>query len=101
ESDGGTSIFKARKSVIGKRSPQEEPAESDDMADEPIADEHTRTPEESARLSPFVEALEASLTIEPLRDTRAIRVSFTHTSPAIAAGVANGVARTFMEKNFQ
>ena len=101
ENDGGTSIWKKIKSVLGKRSTDEESAESDDMSDQTAGDEHARSPEESARLAPYVEALEENLTIEPVRDTRALKVSFIHTSPAIAAGVANGVARSFMQRNFQ
>ncbi|HWO01045.1 MAG TPA: GumC family protein, partial [Blastocatellia bacterium] len=101
ETDGGTSIWKALMSAFGKRSAEDEAADSDDMNEKLLADEPTRTPEESARLAPFVEALEENLTIEPVRDTRALKVSFIHTSPVIAAGVANGVARSFMQKNFQ
>lgn len=99
-SDGGTSLFKALKALIGKRNEQEG-AEFDDMTDDAVVDEHARSSEESARLAPYVEALEENLTIEPLRETRALRVSFIHTSPAIAAGVANGITRTFMQRNFQ
>src|SRR6266496_1406747 len=78
ETDGGTSIWKTLKSVIGKRSAQEESAESDDMSDQTVGDEHALSPEESARLAPYVEALEENLTIEPVRDTRALKVSFIH-----------------------
>lgn len=101
ESDRGRSIWQALKSVIGKGSAQEETAESNDILDQTTKDEHMRSAEETARLAPYVEALEEDLTVEPVRDTRALKVSFTHTSPAIAAAVANGVARSFMQRNFQ
>lgn len=101
ESDGGTSIWKALRSAFGKRTAEEESAESDDVTDQTSDDEHTRSPEECARLAPYVEALEENLSIEPVRDTRALKVSFIHTSPVIAAEVANGVARSFMQRNFQ
>ncbi len=60
-----------------------------------------RPPAESMRLRPFVGILQNGLRVEPIRDTRGIKISFTHTNPIIAAVVANGVAQSFIERNFQ
>ncbi len=60
-----------------------------------------RTPEESERLSPYVGVLAGNLQVEPIKDTRAIRLTFTHTDPQIAAAVTNGIADHFIERNFQ
>lgn len=60
-----------------------------------------RSREESARLAPFVRVIQASLTVEPIQDTRAVRISFTHTDPAITAMVANGLADRFKRYNFE
>jgi capsular exopolysaccharide synthesis family protein len=57
--------------------------------------------EESKRLSPIVKTLLAGITVEQVPDTRALKVSFTHTDPQIAANVANGVAKDFIERNFK
>jgi capsular exopolysaccharide synthesis family protein len=88
-------------SIIGKKDSDDETAESSDIADPVGDDERIRSPEETARLGPYVTALEENLVVEPLRDTRALKVTFTHTSPTIVAAVVNGIARNFMKLNFQ
>jgi capsular exopolysaccharide synthesis family protein len=69
--------------------------------DLPSGEESKRPPAESMRLRPFVEVLQNGLRVEPIRDTRGVKISFTHTNPIIAAMVANGVAQSFIERNFQ
>ncbi len=56
---------------------------------------------ESKRLAPYIQTLLGNLSVEGVRDTPMIKISFTHTDPEIAAIVANGVASNFMEYNFQ
>ncbi|HKG21826.1 MAG TPA: GumC family protein, partial [Blastocatellia bacterium] len=60
-----------------------------------------RSSEESARLAPFVEILEDNLSVQQIRDTRALQVSFTHTDPELAALVTNGIVRDFMQRSFE
>jgi polysaccharide biosynthesis transport protein len=60
-----------------------------------------RSSEESARLAPFVEILEDNLSVQQIRDTRALQVSFTHTDPEIAAMVTNGIVRDFIQRTFE
>ena len=60
-----------------------------------------RSPEESARLTPYVTILNRNIQIEQIPDTRALIISFTHTDPALAATVANGIAKDFIERAFQ
>jgi len=60
-----------------------------------------RPSEESARLAPFVEIIEDNLSVQQIRDTRALQVSFTHTDPEIAAMVTNGIVRDFMLRSFE
>jgi uncharacterized protein involved in exopolysaccharide biosynthesis len=64
-------------------------------------DDLGRPADESARLDPFVRLIETNLNIEQIKETRALKVSFTHTDPLIAAAVADGVARNFIQRNFQ
>lgn len=45
--------------------------------------------------------LEGGLGVEPVKETRALRISFVHTDPKIAAEVTNAVANTFLERNFE
>src|SRR5206468_5634727 len=61
----------------------------------------SRTPEESERLAPFVGILAGNLGVEQIKETRALKVTSTHTDPVIAAAVANGVAEDFIERSFQ
>src|SRR5262245_10667949 len=65
------------------------------------ADILTTARAERVRLAPYVQALLDNLKVEGVRETRLIRVSFTHTNPEIAAAVANGVANSFISHNFQ
>jgi len=56
---------------------------------------------EHVKLEPYVQALLDNLIVEGVRDTRLIKISFTHTDPEIAASVANGIASSFITYNFQ
>lgn len=59
-----------------------------------------RSPEESERIAPFVGILKGGLTVEKVKMTRLIRVTYKHTNPEIAASVANGIAQVFREKSY-
>ncbi|HSQ19049.1 MAG TPA: polysaccharide biosynthesis tyrosine autokinase, partial [Blastocatellia bacterium] len=100
DNEKGT-LSKLLGAIIGKKDGDDETVDSDDIADQVDEDEHVRSPEESARLAPYVTALEENLVVEPLRETRALKVSFTHTSPSMVAGVVNGIARTFLKRSFE
>jgi capsular exopolysaccharide synthesis family protein len=60
-----------------------------------------RTKEESERLAPFVGMIAGGLQADQVKDTRTLRVTYTHTDPVIAAAVANGVAQDFIDKTFE
>lgn len=60
-----------------------------------------RTAEESERLAPYVGIIAGGLEVEQIKDTRALRVSYTHTDPDISAAVANGVAQIFIDSSFR
>lgn len=59
-----------------------------------------RTPEESKQLAPYVNILREGVTTKQLRDSKLVKLSFTHTNPEIAALVVNGIAKTFMERSY-
>jgi polysaccharide biosynthesis transport protein len=61
---------------------------------------NVRSPEERLRLSPFVEALEDNLSVEQIKDTRALKISYTHNSPELAAAVADGIAQSFIQRSY-
>lgn len=72
-----------------------------DIMPELIESSGVRTREESERLAPYVAVLDSGLDIEQIPETRALSISFTHTDPAIAAAVANGLAENFVERSFK
>lgn len=64
--------------------------------------------DDAVKLAPYVKALQESLTVEPVketrlsvRDTRLIDVSFRHPDPQVAAKVVNAVADTFALSNLE
>ena len=64
-------------------------------------DNQQRTPQETARLAPYVQTLMATLSVQKVANTRAIDVNFSHTDPEIASSVANGVAKVFIEYSYR
>lgn len=61
----------------------------------------SRSTEESERLAPFVSMVAGGLQAEQVKETRTLKVTYTHTNPAITAAVVNGVARNFIGRNFE
>jgi capsular exopolysaccharide synthesis family protein len=59
------------------------------------------TDAEREKLKPYTYTLMNYLRVDNVRDTRLLKITFTHTDPAITARVANGVAQNFIEHNFQ
>lgn len=57
--------------------------------------------EESKLREACIVVLDSGLTVEPVKETRALRISFTHTDKQIAADVANTVANVFLDRNFE
>jgi capsular exopolysaccharide synthesis family protein len=56
--------------------------------------------EEMLRLLPFVSYIQKNVVVEQIRNTRALRISFTSEDPELAANVTNTIARLFMERSF-
>ncbi|HSO74335.1 MAG TPA: polysaccharide biosynthesis tyrosine autokinase [Blastocatellia bacterium] len=60
-----------------------------------------RSTEESERLAPFVSMVAGGLQAEQVKETRTLKVTYTHTNPGITAAVVNGIARNFIGRNFE
>jgi capsular exopolysaccharide synthesis family protein len=63
---------------------------------------------EAERLAPYVEAIQDGLKVEPVKETRLpvketrlINITYSHTSPPVAARVANAIASTFVTQNLE
>ena len=59
------------------------------------------SPAESERLAPYVGKLQGYLVANQIPETRVIEIRFSHTDPAIAMSVANGVAKVFVDYSFK
>jgi polysaccharide biosynthesis transport protein len=91
-------------SLKGGRPEREKELAREDVNDKSLAGPAeilTTTRAERVKLAPYIQALLNNLKVEGVRETRLIKVSFTHTNPEIAATVANGVANSFISHNFQ
>ncbi len=60
-----------------------------------------RSTEESTRLASAVDILQSGLAAEPIEDTRMLAISFKHSNPALAASVANTIAKVFIERSYR
>jgi polysaccharide biosynthesis transport protein len=63
---------------------------------------------EATRLEPYVELIQSTLTVEPVKesrlptkDTRLINISFTHSDPKIATKLVNTLADNFVRSNLE
>lgn len=90
-------VLEAVKTILGKLPVR---GSSEPMTARPLPTELAGPPD-SARLKPYVDVLAAYLSIDQVPQTQALVVSFTHTDPNIAAEVANGAARNFIERSFE
>jgi capsular exopolysaccharide synthesis family protein len=53
------------------------------------------------KLDRSVAILQTGLAVEKIKDTQALKISFTHRYPGIAALVANGLTERFIHRNFE
>lgn len=61
----------------------------------------SEVPDRSQRLTPFVDILRKNLSVEQIKGARLISISFNHSDPRMAATVATGVARHFIDRHFR
>jgi succinoglycan biosynthesis transport protein ExoP len=87
-----------------KAQPQEEVPLTNSASQSSTRDEIA----ESKHLAPYVEVLQKSLKVEPVREsrlsvkeTRLIDIFFKHSDPEIAAKIVNTIADTFVAANFE
>ena len=100
--DGKKSVLDAVRTILSKfQGGTVAPAHAVPAPPEELNVGAERSPEESARLAPFVAILSSHLSAEPLEDTSMLVVSFSHTDPQLAATVVNTVARMFIDRTFQ
>ncbi|MEP7340590.1 MAG: polysaccharide biosynthesis tyrosine autokinase [Acidobacteriota bacterium] len=97
-------IISGSKGIVSKEQAAKEDEASQEVAGKAADKPEKRTnrsPEESARLAPFVSILRSNLITEPVKETRLVKISVTHSDPAISARIANGIANVFIESSFR
>jgi capsular exopolysaccharide synthesis family protein len=57
------------------------------------------TPEESAQLEPYEDAIAANLTVEPTINTNLVIIHYRHTDPELAKKIADTLADVFIDNN--
>jgi len=106
----GKSKWSALQGMLGLRSKDDaKPTKSDAL---PITTSNTSTTEqdlvEAERLSDYVDDLQETLKVEPVketrltvRETRLIDISYRLTDPRLAAKIVNTIAQTFVDQNLE
>jgi succinoglycan biosynthesis transport protein ExoP len=108
QADGKKSVWEALH-LIGARiglasRPEDEPKTS--AADAVVtandtSNTGTRTPEEKKRIENCIAKLNAGINVEPVKETRALRITFSHSDAELAALVTNSLAENFLSRNFE
>jgi succinoglycan biosynthesis transport protein ExoP len=98
-----TSLVKGGASEKVKKKPGEAIANAGEM--KAVGSDIDETPilsdqADRKRLAPYVQTLLDNLSVDGVRETRHIKISFRHTDPDIALAVANGVASSFINYSF-
>src|SRR5262249_28234577 len=76
-------------------------SQSDIARDADQAQQFPDLPHSDSALDRYVGVIQRGLEVSHPRDTQALKITFTHTYPTIAAGVANGIAQSFIQRNFE
>ena len=99
---GKKTVWQALKDIGGKFGLKNDRAEETlAPAEIPTGSVEDAEEERKKRIEGCIGILEGGLGVEPVKETRALRISFTHSDPKIAAEITNAVATTFLERNFE
>ncbi len=64
------------------------------------SDTADQSTEETAKIAPYVEHMVKNVDVEQIKNTRALKISYTDEDPKLAADVTNSIARVFMQTSF-
>ena len=107
EGRGKRSVWEALRTMGARVGLKEQDSKEASEADPKVItastpdEESLRTKEEKQRIEHCIAMLEGGLMVEPVKETRALRISFTHTDPEMAANLSNAVAQDFLDRNFE
>jgi capsular exopolysaccharide synthesis family protein len=103
-SGGKKSVWEALKLVAWRVTPGMKRPMADDVESTDALNLDGNLDSESdskKQLERCIGILEGGLGVEPVKETRALKISFTHTDPEVAAQVTNWVADEFLARNFE
>jgi capsular exopolysaccharide synthesis family protein len=79
----------------------EEPATNDPAAIITSNDSGPKTADEKDKIERCISMLSGGVGVEPVKETRALKIYYSHADPEIAAEVTNAVANKFLTQNFE
>jgi len=101
-SGGKRTIWQALMSMGGRLGLKDNKAiEASEQADQAAVATSDGEDEQKRRIEACIGVLNTNVTVDPVKETRALRISFTHTDPEIAADVTNAIASMFLDRNFE
>ncbi|HEX8458768.1 MAG TPA: polysaccharide biosynthesis tyrosine autokinase [Pyrinomonadaceae bacterium] len=106
------SLFTAVRRIFSRQKPpaQEGPGGAqqsgglevvDDATPAPQAQPENLTPEQTARMLAYEDALRANLTIDPVERTNLVKIVYEHTNPELAMKVTDTLAAVFIQDNIE
>jgi len=99
-----SSVFASLKRIFSRERVATPPAQNP-AADQTITAEEMKerqlTPEESAALEPYEDAIVGGENIEPIIGTSLVTIKYQHTDPALAQRIANTLADVFVQNNVE
>src|SRR6267378_4238421 len=98
-----SSVFTSLKRIFSREKAVDAPAVG--SAAQPIGEDELKdrqfTPEESAALEPYEDAIAAGETVDPIPGTSLVIIKYRHTDPQLAQTIANTLADVFVKNNAQ
>ncbi|HZH30347.1 MAG TPA: polysaccharide biosynthesis tyrosine autokinase [Pyrinomonadaceae bacterium] len=103
------SLFAAVRRIFSRQKPAAAPAAGQEggglgiVNDAPaaVAETEKLTPEQSAKMLAYEDALRANLTIDPVERTNLVKIVYEHTNPELAMKVADTLAAVFIQDNIE
>jgi len=102
------SLFTAVRRMFSRQKPAAAPAAGQDGAlgvvdDAPMTptEADKLTPEQTAKMLAYEDALRANLTIDPVERTNLVKIVYEHTNPELAMKIADTLALVFIQDNIE
>jgi capsular exopolysaccharide synthesis family protein len=104
------SLFAAVRRIFSRQKPAAAPAAGQDggglgvVNDAPAAalnETEKLTPEQTAKMLAYEDALRANLTIDPVERTNLVKIVYEHSNPELAMKVADTLAAVFIQDNIE